>query len=194
MASVEEIFVENLKSLMQHKTADVLTQEEIAKICGVSQNTVSSWLTGRTMPKIATLKHLADHYRLTVDWFITEPAATYKAPNLSFATYEDCYKTLIYVDHTLLGDSALKVTDPIVSYLVSEYLRLIKQTKNGDLSQAAVNDWQMRVHDRFSYRYVPLEKRTLTNIKKKVAVADQFETCARMVKYINDNANNLEKE
>ena len=194
MESVDNVLVANLQRLMEYHTADVLTQEKIAKICGVKQNAVSSWLTGRTRPRIATLKRLADYYHLPIDWFVTDPSVSYRTPGLSLTTYEDCYKTLIHIDHALLGDSSMKVSDPIIAYLVTEYLRLLKQTKNGDLSSDALAEWQLRVHHRFAYCMMPLSKKTIAAIRKKVAVADEFETYGRMVRYISDHADELQQE
>ncbi|MGO2964171.1 MAG: helix-turn-helix transcriptional regulator [Carnobacterium maltaromaticum] len=48
------------------------TQEDVAKILGVSRTTVSSWEVGRTYPDLETLVALSDLYELTLDELVKE--------------------------------------------------------------------------------------------------------------------------
>ena len=60
--TVEEMklaFARNLKELMENSSS---TQEDIAKICGVSQQTVSDWLTGKKYPRMDKVQAILDHY------------------------------------------------------------------------------------------------------------------------------------
>lgn len=44
-----------------------LTQTELAKICNVKQNTVSSWETGRSEPDFESLKKMSDIFNCSID-------------------------------------------------------------------------------------------------------------------------------
>ncbi|MBR1494305.1 MAG: helix-turn-helix transcriptional regulator [Acidaminococcaceae bacterium] len=46
------------------------TQDEIAEILDVTQQTVQIWEKGEHTPKIATLVKVARHFNVTVDWLL----------------------------------------------------------------------------------------------------------------------------
>ena len=49
-----------------------ITQAELAKKIGTSQNAVSSWETGETTPKIHILQRICDEYHVPIDFFLKE--------------------------------------------------------------------------------------------------------------------------
>lgn len=49
------------KKIKEIRLHNFLSQEEFAKILGVSYATVNRWETGRTIPNIKALKKLADY-------------------------------------------------------------------------------------------------------------------------------------
>lgn len=48
------------------------TSYQVCKDIGMPQATVSSWKVGRSIPKVDTLKLLADYFGVTVDYFVHE--------------------------------------------------------------------------------------------------------------------------
>lgn len=59
--STKQIFSRNLLSLMDKRN---ITQEEIAKIAGVSQQSVSNWVSAKLMPRMGSVERLADHFNI----------------------------------------------------------------------------------------------------------------------------------
>ena len=55
---------ERLRDLAGYKDADV------AKATGIHRSTLSQWKSGKSTPKAAALKKIADFLRVPVDWFI----------------------------------------------------------------------------------------------------------------------------
>lgn len=53
--------------LMQARKAQALTQQQVATVCHVSRQTVSSWESGRTYPDIESIVCLADLLQLSLD-------------------------------------------------------------------------------------------------------------------------------
>ena len=62
--TVEEMkraFAKNLKALMEESGS---TQDDIAKICGTSQQAVSEWLTGKKYPRMDKVQAILDHFNV----------------------------------------------------------------------------------------------------------------------------------
>lgn len=53
--------------LMQARKTQALTQQQVADLCHVSRQTVSSWESGRTYPDIESIVRLADLLHLSLD-------------------------------------------------------------------------------------------------------------------------------
>ena len=56
-----------LESLLKEKK---LNSRQAAILAGVSQPILSNWKAGRREPSLGTLKKLADHFGVTVDYFL----------------------------------------------------------------------------------------------------------------------------
>lgn len=48
------------------------TQQELAKIVGTSQGSIAQWETGRHLPRVDTLRKLADLFGCTIDDLLRE--------------------------------------------------------------------------------------------------------------------------
>ena len=55
-----DIFQEVAENLIAARLEENLTQEELARRCGISQANISKFETGSSHPSIATLKKIAD--------------------------------------------------------------------------------------------------------------------------------------
>ncbi len=66
-----EIFKKNLPYYMELAGVN---QVELAKAVGVSKSTVSTWLSGRSYPRIDTIQNVADVLNCDTDDLITENA------------------------------------------------------------------------------------------------------------------------
>ncbi len=69
-----DIFAEIAEGLIAARTEEGMTQEELAKQCGISQANISKFETGSSHPSIATLKKIADGLgrRLSVSFLNSE--------------------------------------------------------------------------------------------------------------------------
>ena len=70
--TVEEMklaFARNLKELMDSSNCN---QEDIAKICGVSQQTVSDWLTGKKYPRMDKVQAILDHFNVPMTALVND--------------------------------------------------------------------------------------------------------------------------
>lgn len=56
------------KRLREVRKSKKLTQQEIAELLGVKQNTYSDWENGKTEPSFENLIKLADLLEVTLDW------------------------------------------------------------------------------------------------------------------------------
>ena len=56
-------FIDKLKQIMETKG---LTQQKLAQMSNVSNNTISKWLNGQTTPKVKNIEPLAKALNLTV--------------------------------------------------------------------------------------------------------------------------------
>jgi transcriptional regulator with XRE-family HTH domain len=61
------VFIERLKQLRNEKD---MTQEDLAKILNVKQQTVGGWETGRTEPDLSTLGLMAEFFDVTSDYLL----------------------------------------------------------------------------------------------------------------------------
>lgn len=59
------IFSERIKELRQKKG---LTQQKLAEILGIKQNSYSDWETGKNEPSLENLVKLADLFEVSLDW------------------------------------------------------------------------------------------------------------------------------
>lgn len=73
------IFQQKFNNLLREKD---ITQREIAKICGVSTSTVSTWSQGQNMPRMGKIEILANYFGVPKSYFIEKaspvPHASYR--------------------------------------------------------------------------------------------------------------------
>lgn len=70
--TVEEMrkaFARNLKKLMEDFNCN---QEDIAKICGTSQQAVSEWLAGKKYPRMDKVQALLDHFNIPMTVLVND--------------------------------------------------------------------------------------------------------------------------
>lgn len=78
-----DAILRNLRTLIDQRG---LKQSAIAKVAGVSEGSVSGWLSGRAIPRTKPLERIADYYRITMDDLVSESAGLYaKAHGLTDA-------------------------------------------------------------------------------------------------------------
>ncbi len=69
-----DVFAEIAEGLIAARTEEGITQEELARRCGISQANISKFETGSSHPSIVTLKKIADGLgrRLSVSFLNSE--------------------------------------------------------------------------------------------------------------------------
>lgn len=70
--TVEEMklaFAKNLKNLMSLHNYN---QDDISKICNVSQQTVSDWLTGKKYPRMDKVQAILDHFQIPMQSLVND--------------------------------------------------------------------------------------------------------------------------
>ena len=60
--------------IREHREAAGLLQDDLAKSCYVSRQTISNWERNRTLPDIESLKRIAGTFGTTVDALIGDDA------------------------------------------------------------------------------------------------------------------------
>ena len=59
---ISRVFPQNLRKYMERNGE---SQYDISRLLGVSQATVSMWLSGARTPKLSMIERLCDHYHIT---------------------------------------------------------------------------------------------------------------------------------
>ena len=52
------------------------TSYQVSKATGVGQNTLSDWKTGRSQPKVDNLQKIADHFGVSISYFLENSTKT----------------------------------------------------------------------------------------------------------------------
>lgn len=73
--STKIIFSRNLLKLMDDRN---ITQEDIAKITGVSQQSVSNWVSAKLMPRMGSVEKIADYFNILKSDLLEEQSITKK--------------------------------------------------------------------------------------------------------------------
>ena len=60
---------ERFQSLLEKNN---VTAYQVSKVTGIAQSTLSGWKTGRSIPKADKLKTIAEHFGVTIDYFLKE--------------------------------------------------------------------------------------------------------------------------
>ena len=84
-------FADNLKRLMKKHG---MNQKDIAKIAGVSQQTVSLWLSGDRIPRMGKIQILADYFGIYKSELIEERNEENEARIRRLARYMQIYREL----------------------------------------------------------------------------------------------------
>ena len=84
-------FADNLKRLMKKHG---MNQKDIAKIAGVSQQTVSLWLSGDRIPRMGKIQILADYFGIYKSELIEERSEENEARIRRMARYMQIYREL----------------------------------------------------------------------------------------------------
>lgn len=122
-------FVEDLKPIIAkniidlRRTADI-TQAQLAEKLNYSDKAVSKWERGEAIPSVATLKEIADHFGVTVDYLISEEHEAENQIKREFTERQRRNRLII----TLLSNTIvwLVATIVYVSISVSTEFRLSK--------------------------------------------------------------------
>ena len=56
-----------MNQIKEYRVKSELTQAELARLCNVKQNTISSWETGRSEPDFESLKKMAGFFNCSID-------------------------------------------------------------------------------------------------------------------------------
>ena len=52
------------------------TSYQVSKATGIGQNTLSNWKTGRSRPKVDKLQKIADHFGVSISYFLENSTET----------------------------------------------------------------------------------------------------------------------
>ena len=107
--------------IREHREAAGLLQDDLAKSCYVSRQTISNWERNRTLPDIESLKRIADTFGTTVDALIGDDA-----PEIAQRVDEEAREFLILnviFDASVLANLFLTFArSEIASGSIEEYL------------------------------------------------------------------------
>lgn len=106
-----------------------VTPYRVSKETGVSTSTISSWKTGRYVPKTEKLQRIADYFGVSVDYFTSTDATPSEGYYVYGETAEVANEILKNADMRILFDAA-KGADPEALKMAAAMLRKMKG--NGD--------------------------------------------------------------
>ncbi len=114
---------ENIKKI---RTAKSISQAEFAGLFNLARPSVGAYEEGRSEPKIETIIHIANHFRLSIDVLLTREL-----------TVNDIYSFGLLNEklnkaHQFKKQPKSLLPDPIALVRVSDYVNYIVQYKNGD--------------------------------------------------------------
>ena len=109
MGRGEEMLHERIKEEREKKN---LSQSDLGKTIGVSQQTIGSWEVGRTSPDHELLSKLADFFAVTVDYLLGREVVTKDHPDPEIAK--------------LLRDHGIKKLQLMANYTVDDVKRLVE--------------------------------------------------------------------
>ena len=78
--------------LYKLRTESNLTQKDLANILGVSDKAVSKWETGEAMPRVKTLKNIADCFSVTYEDLLSQTEELKTNESEKYETYEAFYQ------------------------------------------------------------------------------------------------------
>lgn len=112
------------------------SQQTVADKLNMTQGSISKLLTGKQVPTLETLYHIANIYGVSVDWIIglSERRETSKVTEFETASYSDVVEALtqlVYIDGAeILDDESsefiLRINDPLAKALLKKSIMLVK--------------------------------------------------------------------
>ncbi|MEM9324344.1 MAG: helix-turn-helix transcriptional regulator [Bacteroidota bacterium] len=130
---------ENIKKI---RTAKNISQAEFASLFNLARPSVGAYEEGRSEPKIETIIHIANHFRLSIDVLLTREL-----------TVNDIYSFGLVNEklnkaHQFKKQPKSLLPDPIALVGIQDYVNYIVQYKNGDfisdLPRISVPDGNIR--------------------------------------------------
>lgn len=154
MKSAREIFAENLQKLLNERKVD---QSELARYLGISNASVSYWLSGEKYPRIDKIQKIADFFNIPKSQLTEEYPSTLMELSMN-SPYIGCLfdGELVELDKYVLGENlefndtqlnrhffylkvqndSMEPTIPNQSYVL---IRKQNEVKNGDIVAVRIN-------------------------------------------------------
>ncbi len=115
--------------LYKLRTESNLTQKDLANILGVSDKAVSKWETGEAMPRVKTLKNIADCFSVTYEDLLSQTEELKTNETEKYEAYESFYQKRVtklkkdITDHLLvvLFAATLNLIIKVVVFLQAEF-------------------------------------------------------------------------
>lgn len=147
MKSAREIFAHNLQKLLSERKID---QSELAKYLGISNASVSYWLSGEKYPRIDKIQKIADFFnvpksQLTEEYPSTIMELSMNSPYLEFEGIDlDKYFLGELIDtlpnsqffYLKVQNDSMEPTIPKQSYVL---IQKQSEVKNGDIVAVRIN-------------------------------------------------------
>lgn len=112
------------KRIKSYREAAGLHQEDLARMCYVSRQTVSNWERNKTLPDIGSLKVIADAFGTTVDALIGDGE-----PQIARRVFDEARRvaSLFFADHCMLllfyaSTAIVNANDTFATFLLRQLL------------------------------------------------------------------------
>lgn len=137
-----------IKMLRENKN---ISQEELGKIVGVSDKTISSWEINRTEPKMGIIQLLADYFGVSTDYLIkgnlSKDAMIYSKLNIDFIRIP-LYSALCCGDGGFNEDNIIEMV-AVPSKGLNPNLEYFAQLADGEsMKEAGIGDGDLLVFER----------------------------------------------
>lgn len=123
---IKKSFINNLKQLMSEHNK---TQSDIAKIAGVSQGTVSDWLSGKKYPRMDKIQKIVDHFQLPITALVNDGKETNNQYYLNPETARLAQEVYDNPDLRILFDASRHLTPEDIRFVV-EMVKKMKGLKD----------------------------------------------------------------
>lgn len=101
-----------------------ITSYKLSKEIGVSQAVLSSWKTGRTIPKQPSMQKIADFFGVSLDYLMTGKEPEEKEPVLTPKDERDISKKLIDTINQLEANDGLMFDGEVMDEETKELLKI----------------------------------------------------------------------
>lgn len=89
------------KKIKELRKQSGITQEQLAKICGVASGTVSMWEIDRAFPRIVPLEKMCKYFNVTKSYFLEDAPLE--------LTYKENQIVMLYRELSTQGQEALDI-------------------------------------------------------------------------------------